>query len=142
MLSEIHFRKSEYDEARRMNQILAGMLRREDETKGYYALALYNTFLIDVCMGKNMTHELIDGFRHLRNGAHWVASCDLGEASLFQRQGALACASELYTKCLAVARGQWAETTNKCFQRLGDNAAAWSRMDLANEYYVLHLVQS
>jgi tetratricopeptide (TPR) repeat protein len=142
MLGEIHFRKSEYDKARRMNQILAETLRRENETKTYYALALYNTFLINVCMGKNMTHELIDGFRHLRNGAYWVANCDLSEADLFQRQGAPKCASELYTKCLAVARGQWAEIMNECFQKLGDNAAAQSRMDLANEYYVLHLVQS
>jgi tetratricopeptide (TPR) repeat protein len=142
MMGEIHLRKSEYDEARRMNQILAETLRREDETKAYYALSLRNTFLIDVCMGKNITHESIDGFRRLRNGAHWVAICDLVGADLFQRQGALACASELYTKCLTVARGQWAETTNECFQRLGDNAAAWSRMDLAHEYYVLHLVQS
>ncbi|KAJ7866451.1 hypothetical protein B0H14DRAFT_3593982 [Mycena olivaceomarginata] len=65
-----------YQRASALATDLISLAKGLDETKAYYALALRNTFLIDVCMGKNITHESIDGFRRLRNGAHWVAICD------------------------------------------------------------------
>ncbi|KAJ7918155.1 hypothetical protein B0H13DRAFT_2438163 [Mycena leptocephala] len=135
--------KTEYAQARSINMTLVEKLRRDDGTKdSSCALALHNTFLVDIVTGTSLSHESIHAVRQLSHGVHWAVICDLLVADLFHRQGELMRADELYSKCLTITRGQYAESTNECFQRLGDNAVARSRMDSALQYYVLHLALS
>ncbi|KAJ6562464.1 hypothetical protein B0H19DRAFT_1144625 [Mycena capillaripes] len=143
MQAEIHFRKTEYVEARRINASLAESLRRDDGMRNATcALALYNTFFIDIVMGADVRHDSIPVFQRLHRGVHWTMICDIIAADLSYRQGDFTRADEVYSKCLAISRGQYAETTNECLQKLGDTAVARSQMDSALQYYVLHLAVS
>ncbi|KAJ6586324.1 hypothetical protein DFH09DRAFT_255159 [Mycena vulgaris] len=142
MQGEIHFRKTEYDEARRINMAIIDIARGGAERNSRHAMGLMNVCLADLATGADVTLETIEVFRNLYHGVHWTVLCDNVTADLYQRLGEFPQAHNLYKKSLAVARGQYAETTNECFQKLGDNAYARSRMDSAFRYYVLHLALS
>ncbi|KAJ7481832.1 hypothetical protein FB451DRAFT_1085508 [Mycena latifolia] len=145
MQAEIHWRKTEYDQARRITMVIADMTSRSEHTNKaiHKTLALSNLFLIDLATGAKVNHETPQTLRkQLPRGVKWTLVCDIATADSFRRMGELTRAHELYRQCLTLARGQFAENTNECFQKLGDTAYARSRMESALQYYVLHLALS
>ncbi|KAJ7481975.1 hypothetical protein FB451DRAFT_1444789 [Mycena latifolia] len=145
MQAEIHWRKTEYDQACRITMGIVDMTSRSEHTNKttHKVIALFNLFLIDLATGANVNHETLQTLRkQLPRGAQWTLVCDIGTADSFRRMGGLTQAHELYRQCLTLARGQSAEHTNECFQKLGDTAYARSRMESALQYYVLHLALS
>ncbi|KAJ7481809.1 hypothetical protein FB451DRAFT_1170954 [Mycena latifolia] len=143
MQNEIHFRKTEYEQARSVNRVIVDITSHNDTRTRFYAAASYNLFLIDIATGASVKHETLQTLRKLLPpGVHYAVFCDIAIADSFRRRGELTRAHELYNQSLTLARGQYAETTNECFQKLGDTAYARSRMDPALEYYVLHLALS
>ncbi|KAJ7481886.1 hypothetical protein FB451DRAFT_138594 [Mycena latifolia] len=143
MLGEIHLRKTEYDQARSVYTGIADITFRNAQKPRIHAAVSYNLFLVDLATGANVNHDTVQTIRkQLAPGVHWTLFCDIATADSFRHQGEFTQAHELFSKCLAIARGQYAETTNDCFQKLGDTAYARSRVDSALEYYVLHLALS
>ncbi|KAJ6591297.1 hypothetical protein DFH09DRAFT_1139222 [Mycena vulgaris] len=138
MQAEIHLRKTEYNQARNIYLVILEMTSPGSKR----GLALQNLFLVDLATGANLNHDSVYAIRAFGHNVSWTVMCDIDTADVSHRLGDLAGANQMYIQCLTLMRGQHAETTNECFQKLGDNSHAQSQIDSAFQYYVLHLALS
>ncbi|KAJ6531371.1 hypothetical protein DFH09DRAFT_1409379 [Mycena vulgaris] len=141
MQGEIHLRKTEYDQARSIYMVIAEMTAHDGKQQHDHGLALANLFLVDLATGGNVDHGSVQVYRTLDAGARWRVLCDINTADIFHGLGELTQADKLYNQCLDLV-GSNAEKMNECFQKLGDNAYSGSQIDVAFQYYVLHLALS
>lgn len=146
MQAEIHFRKSEYNDARRINEAIVKLKNGiiQSSSKSY---ALLNIILIDLITGR---HSDLDNMRaDLANICHSFSVngspigcyiCDLTCADIDVILGNLDSAHDCYLKVLASIRGSNAETESMCLEGLSDLAKRRGNETLSFHYTVLSFV--
>ncbi|KAJ7732152.1 hypothetical protein B0H16DRAFT_1770586 [Mycena metata] len=139
--AEVHKNKSEYIEARNIQNQILQML---PATHNLYheGSALANISEVEISMGvsKNVIQPKIDSCKIIVK-AHAILStaCDMIQADLNLREGNMS--DLLFCQCLRRAWGRYSEAVNYCLERLGDQSR-WDESYHPSSWTTVFLVNS
>lgn len=135
--SEVHFRKSEYAEARIIYSQMAENTS-VDLNATHHAYALLNIAEIDTTIGedKQSVCQNLDNARITfgsLNHLSGIIYCDIALADLELKEGNVSSASSLFHKCLHLGWGKNLEITSHCLEPLAD-IGRWGQIKFQHKY--------
>ncbi|KAF7339012.1 hypothetical protein MVEN_01977400 [Mycena venus] len=146
--AEIHKQKSEYMEARDINNQILQKISFEQEPFDH-ALAVFNLSELEVQIGgpKAVVQRNIDTVKAMFSTIGYLrgfACCDMLLGDLKLREGELASAEQLFEKCVKSSQGKDGEIMSYCLERLG-NPRCWTVAKSSYTWTVIflaHVLQS